>query len=110
MGRNNRQNDELTGRLARKDDLWLHVQKLHGCHAIICCAGAPVPDETITEAAQLAAWFSQAKQGQNVAVDVTPVKFVKKPAGAKPGMAVYTQYRTVFVTPDGSLAEKLKVK
>lgn len=103
VGRNNRQNDELTHRTARKDDLWLHVQKLHGCHAIILCAGAPVPDDTVTEAARLAAWFSQAKQGQNVAVDVTPVKFVKKPAGAKPGMAIYTQYRTVFVTPEGAL-------
>ena len=110
VGRNNRQNDELTGKTARKDDLWLHVQKLHGCHVIIQCAGAPVPDGTITQAAQLAVWFSQARQGQNVAVDVTPVKYVKKPAGSKPGMAVYYQYRTVYVSPDPTLPEKLGVK
>lgn len=110
VGRNNRQNDELTGKLARKDDLWLHVQKLHGCHVIIQCAGAEVPDDTITQAAQLAALYSQAKSSQNVAVDVTPVKFVKKPAGSKPGMAVYYQYRTVYVSPDEKLPELLREK
>lgn len=110
VGRNNRQNDELTGKLARKDDLWLHVQKLHGCHVIIQCAGAEVPDDTITQAAQLAALYSQAKNSQNVAVDVTPVKFVKKPAGSKPGMAVYYQYRTVYVSPDEKLPELLREK
>lgn len=107
VGRNNRQNDELTGKMARKDDLWLHVQKLHGCHVIIQCAGEAVPDDTITQAAQLAALYSQAKNSQNVAVDVTPVKFVKKPAGSKPGMAVYYQYRTVYVSPDEKLPEIL---
>lgn len=110
VGRNNRQNDELTGKLARKDDIWLHVQKLHGCHAVIACAGAEVPDDTVTQAAELAAWFSQGAKSQNVAVDVTPVKFVKKPQGSKPGMAVYTRYRTVYVTPDPGLADRLRVK
>lgn len=108
VGRNNRQNDELTTKLARKDDLWLHVQKLHGCHVIIPCAGVTPPDDTITQAAQLAALYSQGRQGQNVAVDITPVKFVKKPAGSKPGMVVYYQYRTVYVTPDEKLPEKLQ--
>ena len=107
VGRNNRQNDELTGKLAQKNDLWLHVQKLHGSHVIIPWTGVQPPDDTITQAAQLAAWFSQGRQGQNVAVDVTPVRFVKKPGGAKPGMVVYTQYRTVYVTPDPSLAGQL---
>lgn len=99
VGRNNRQNDELTFKLARKDDLWLHAQKVHGSHVIIACAGAVPPDDTITEAAQLAAYYSEASQGQNVAVDVTPVKQVKKPNGAKPGMVVYYTYRTVYVNP-----------
>ena len=108
VGRNNRQNDELTTKLARKDDLWLHAQKLHGCHVVIPCAGVTPPDDTITQAAQLAALYSQGGQGQNVAVDVTPVKFVKKPAGAKPGMVVYYQYRTVYVTPDPGLPERLR--
>ncbi len=108
VGRNNRQNDELSCRLAQKNDLWLHVQKQHGSHVIIPWMGEDPPDDTITQAAQLAVWFSQGRQGQNVAVDVTPVRYVKKPAGAKPGMVVYTTYRTVYVTPDPSLADKLK--
>lgn len=99
VGRNNRQNDELTFKLARKDDLWLHAQKVHGSHVIIACAGTTPPDDTITQAAQLAAYYAQSSQGQNVAVDVTPVKQVKKPGGAKPGMVVYYTYRTVFVNP-----------
>ena len=99
VGRNNRQNDLLTTKMAYKTDLWLHVQKAHGSHVIIACAGAPVPDQTITEAAELAAWFSQARQGHNVPVDLCPVRQVKKPAGAKPGMVVYENYRTVYVTP-----------
>ena len=110
VGRNNRQNDELTTKLAQKNDLWLHVQKQSGSHVIIPWAGVQPPDDTITQAAQLAAWYSQARQGQNVAVDVTPVRYVKKPGGAKPGMVVYTTYRTVYVTPDPGLAEKLKTK
>ena len=99
VGRNNRQNDLLTAKLAYKTDLWLHVQKAHGAHVIIACAGAQVPDRTITEAAELAAWYSQARQGRNVPVDLCPVRQVKKPAGAKPGMVVYENYRTVFVNP-----------
>ena len=99
VGRNNRQNDLLTTKLAYKTDLWLHVQKAHGSHVIIACAGAPVPDQTVTEAAELAAWFSQARQGHNVPVDLCPVRQVKKPAGSKPGMVVYENYRTVYVTP-----------
>ena len=99
VGRNNRQNDLLTTRLAYKTDLWLHVQKAHGSHVIIACAGAEVPDQTVTEAAELAAWFSQARQGRNVPVDLCPVRQVKMPAGAKPGMVVYENYRTVYVNP-----------
>ena len=108
VGRNNRQNDLLTGKLAYKTDLWLHVQKSHGSHVIIACGGAPVPDQTVTEAAELAAWYSESRQGQNVAVDVCPVRQVKKPAGARPGMVVYENYRTVYVTPDGALPERLQ--
>ena len=99
VGRNNRQNDLLTTKMAYKTDLWLHVQKAHGSHVIIACAGAPVPDQTVTEAAELAAWYSQARHGHNVPVDLCPVRQVKKPAGAKPGMVVYENYRTVYVTP-----------
>ena len=99
VGRNNRQNDDLTFKSARKDDLWLHAQKVHGSHVIIACAGQPVPDDTVTQAAQLAAYYAETKGGQNIAVDVTPVKQVKKPPNAKPGMVIYHTYRTVIVNP-----------
>ena len=99
VGKNNRQNEELTFRLARKDDLWLHAQKVHGSHVIIACAGQPVPDDTVTQAAQLAAHYAETAGGQNIPVDVTPVKQVKKPPNAKPGMVIYHTYRTVIVNP-----------
>ncbi len=99
VGRNNRQNEELTFRLARKDDLWLHAQKVHGSHVIIACAGQPVPDDTVSQAAQLAAHYAETKGGQNIAVDVTPVKQVKKIPSGKPGMVIYHTYRTVIVNP-----------
>ena len=99
VGKNNRQNEELTFRLARKDDLWLHAQKVHGSHVIIACAGRPVPDDTVTQAAQLAAHYAESAGGQNIPVDVMPVKQVKKPPNAKPGMVIYHAYRTVIVNP-----------
>ena len=99
VGRNNRQNDELTFKLARKDDLWLHAQKVHGSHVIIACHGTTPPDDTVTQAAQLAAYYAENKGGQNLPVDVTPVKQVKKIPGGKPGMVIYHTYRTVIVNP-----------
>ena len=99
VGRNNRQNDELTFKLARKDDIWLHAQKVHGSHVIISCGGTKPPDDTVTQAAQLAAYYSESKGGQNISVDVTPVKQVKKLSGAKPGMVIYHTYNTVIVNP-----------
>lgn len=107
VGRNNRQNDQLSLKAARRDDLWLHVQKFHGTHVIIDCRGDVPPDQTITEAAQLAAYFSEAKEGQNVLVDITQVRNLKKPNGAKPGMVVYERYRTVIVTPEADLKNRL---
>ncbi len=108
VGRNNRQNDELSLKTARHNDLWLHIQKFHGTHVVICCGGQPVPDRTVTEAAMLAAFYSQAREGQNVPVDVTEVRNLKKPNGAKPGMVVYERYRTVIVTPDAALPDRLR--
>ena len=99
VGRNNRQNDELTFKLARKDDIWCHATKVHGSHVIISCGGTTPPDDTITQAAQLAAYYSEHKGGQNLSVDVTPVKQVKKPANGKPGMVIYHSYRSVIVNP-----------
>ena len=99
VGRNNRQNEELTFKLARKDDLWLHAQKVHGSHVIISCSGTNPPDNTITQAAQLAAYYAEKGAGQNLPVDVTPVKQVKKIPGGKPGMVIYHTYKTVIVNP-----------
>ena len=67
-------------------------------------------DETIVEAAKLAAWYSQARESGNVPVDFTPVKYVKKPAGGRPGMVIYHTYQTVHVTPDEELVKALRVK
>ena len=99
VGRNNRQNDELTFKAARKDDLWCHASKVHGSHVIISCGGTVPPDDTVTQAAQLAAHYAESAGGQNIPVDVTQVRQVKKLAGAKPGMVIYHTYRTVIVNP-----------
>ena len=99
VGRNNRQNDELTFKLARKDDIWCHASKVHGSHVIISCGGTTPPDDTITQAAQLAAYYSETSGGQNIPVDVTPVKQVKKIPNGKPGMVIYHTYRTVIANP-----------
>ena len=99
VGRNNRQNEELTFKSARKDDIWLHASKVHGSHVIIACAGKSVPDDTITQAAQLAAHYAETTGGQNIPVDVTPVRQVKKIPNGKPGMVIYHTYKTVIVNP-----------
>ena len=110
VGKNNTQNDLLTAKQAGKGDLWLHTQKIHGSHVIFWTEGRAPDAGSIEEAAKLAAWFSQARDGKKVPVDYTPVKYVKKPAGAKPGMVVYTTYQTAYVDPDGELARRLRVK
>lgn len=99
VGRNNRQNDELTFRLARKDDLWCHASKVHGSHVIISCGGQTPPDDTVTQAAQLAAYYAETGGGQNIPVDVTTVKQVKKIPSGKPGMVIYHSYKNVIVNP-----------
>jgi len=99
VGRNNKQNEELTFKLARKDDIWCHASKVHGSHVIISCGGTTPPDDTITQAAQLAAYYSEAGGGQNIPVDVTPVKQVKKIPNGKPGMVIYHTYKTVIANP-----------
>ena len=107
VGRNNRQNDRLTLKDADYRDLWFHVQKLHGSHVILCTGGREPGDQDITEAAMLAAYYSQGREGSHVPVDCTRVKNVKKPAGARPGMVIYTDFRTVDVTPEEALVKAL---
>lgn len=109
VGKNNSQNDQLTTKLAYKSDIWLHTQKIHGSHVILWTGGADPDAQSLTEAAVLAAWFSQGRDGKKVPVDYTPVKYVKKPAGARPGMVVYTTCQTAYVDPDGALVKRLRV-
>lgn len=108
VGKNNSQNDRLTHREADKRDLWLHAQKLHGSHVILKTGGLPPDERSLTEAAMLAAWFSQGRDSGQVPVDYTPVKAVKKPAGAKPGYVIYHTYQTLYVTPDEETVRTLR--
>ncbi len=110
VGKNNTQNDQLTTREAGKGDWWFHTQKIHGSHVILWTGGAEPDQESIAQAAALAAWFSQGRDAGKVPVDYAPVKYVKKPAGARPGMVVYTTYRTIMVRPDEALAKRLRTK
>ena len=109
VGRSNIQNDELTFKLARRTDLWLHVQKLHGSHVVLRTDGIEPPLRSIEEAASLAAYYSQGREAGKVPVDITQIRFVKKPAGSLPGAVLFTDYSTVFAAADEKLAEKLKV-
>ena len=99
VGRNNKQNDILTLKTAEKTDIWLHTKDITGSHVIIRAEGKEVPDTTILYAARLAAAHSSAKSSAQVPVDYVPAKFVKKPAGAKPGMVIFTNNRTLYVKP-----------
>lgn len=110
VGRNNRQNDELTTKLARRTDVWLHTQKIHGSHVIISCGGEAPDETTIMQAASIAAFYSHGREGGKIPVDYTQVRFVKKPSGAMPGKVIYTDYKTIIAEADGKLAERLAVK
>lgn len=110
VGRNNTQNDQLTCKLADRRDLWFHTQNIHGAHVILWCDGQQPDLQSVTEAAVLAATYSQSSGGSHVPVDYTNVKYVRKPGGARPGMVIYTTYQTAWVDPDRKLAEQLRVK
>lgn len=108
VGRNNTQNEKLTARTAQKWDIWFHTQKVHGSHVILCTEGERPDDLSIFEAATIAAWYSQGRQSGKIDVDYTPVKYVKKAPGARPGMVIYTTYETITVTPDKELVKRLQ--
>ena len=99
VGRNNIQNDKLTFKTGRKGDIWLHAQKCPGSHVLLLADGGEVPDDAIVEAAEIAAYYSSAREGTVVTVDYTDVKNIKKPNGAKPGFVVYYTYYSVNVKP-----------
>lgn len=110
VGRSNTQNDELTHRIARRTDIWLHTQKVHGSHVIIRARDTQPDDQTVSEAASLAVYYSQARGGGKTPVDYTMVRFVRKPSGALPGMVLYTEYQTCMAESDETLVERLKAK
>ena len=110
VGRNNVQNDKLTLHTARGKDLWFHVQKAPGSHAVVLSHGQDIPDATKQEAAELAVLHSSQNGGAKVAVDTTEVKNIWKANGAKPGMVLYEVYTTVYVTPRPGLEEMLREK
>ena len=99
VGRNNTQNDKLTLKTAKNYDMWLHTQNFAGSHTVILSENREITDKAIVEAAEIAAFFSSAKEAQKVPVDYTLIKNIKKPVGAKPGKVIYQVYNTVFVTP-----------
>ena len=109
VGRNNRQNDRLTCKTASGRDIWFHTQKIHGSHVILFTDGAQPDGKSIEEAAMMAAYFSQGRDGTKIPVDYTPVRYVKKPAGAQPGMVIYTTYQTIYVSPDAEAVKKLSI-
>ncbi|MBQ8720499.1 MAG: NFACT family protein [Clostridia bacterium] len=104
VGRNNIQNDNLTMKLADKDDVWFHVKDIPGSHVILQTEGKEPSDRDYTEAASIAAYYSKAK-GDSVAVDYTRVKNIRKPSGSKPGFVTYKTNYTAFVDP--AIAEPL---
>ena len=110
VGKNNKQNDHLTLKVASNEDIWMHTKNIPGSHVIIKTEGKEVPDETIFEGAMLAAFFSKSKMSSQVPVDYTKKKNVKKPNGAKPGMVIYDTNNTIYVTPTEELVAKLKSK
>lgn len=107
-GRGNAQNDEITLKLARRTDYWLHTQRVHGSHVIIRCEGEEPPPRTLEQAAGIAAYYSQARGAGKVQVDYTMVRNVRKPSGALPGKVIYTDHKTMLAESDGALAERLK--
>ncbi|HZG61152.1 MAG TPA: NFACT RNA binding domain-containing protein [Anoxybacillus sp.] len=106
VGKNNKQNDYLTTKLAHKDDIWLHTKDIPGSHVVIRSKNPS--EQTIIEAANLAAYFSKARQSSSVPVDYTRIRYVKKPSGAKPGYVIYENQQTVYVTPNEDLVIQMK--
>ena len=106
-GRSNIQNDQLTTKLCRRTDYWFHTQKVHGSHVILRCSDREPTPLAISQAAAIAAYYSQGRDGGKIAVDYTMLRFVRKPAGALPGKVIYTDYKTVMTQADEELVKRL---
>lgn len=108
VGRNNKQNDKLTLKMASKNDIWLHTKDIHGTHTIILTEGKEVDEQTLIEAGQITAYHSKAKNSSQVPVDYTLVRNVSKPSGAKPGMVIYVKNKTLYVKPNAMAEHTVK--
>lgn len=108
VGKNNYQNDFLTLKVASSNDIWLHTKEIPGSHVIIKTNGNAVDDITLQEAANIASFYSKGKLSSKVPVDYTYKKYVKKPSGAKPGMVIYENHKTIYITPDESIIKSMK--
>ena len=110
VGRNNMENDYLTLKYAKKTDLWFHTKDIHGSHCILVLNGAPLPqDDILLKCAEIAAYHSKARNSSNVPVDICEVKYVKKPNGAKPGMVIYKNNKTLYVNV-GDVSNRSKIE
>ena len=107
-GRSNVQNDELTTKTGRRTDYWFHTQHLHGSHVILRCNGLEPTELAVAQAAVIAAYYSQGREGGKVPVDYTMLRFVRKPSGALPGKVIYTDYKTIMTGADEALVKRLK--
>lgn len=99
VGKNNKQNDYITTKLGKNEDLWFHTKDIRGSHCLLKCNGEKVQEHTIIACAEIAAFHSKAKLSSNVPVDYCFIKNVKKPSGSKPGMVIYTNNKTLYVNP-----------
>lgn len=106
VGRNNHQNDRLTMKQANNNDIWFHTKNIPGSHTVVITENRPISETAILEAARIAAYYSKGKDSSQVPVDYTQIRHVSKPSGAKPGMVIYVNYKTVFVTPTLPVSEK----
>ncbi|MGF7185717.1 putative ribosome quality control (RQC) complex YloA/Tae2 family protein [Desulfitispora alkaliphila] len=111
VGKNNKQNDWLTLKASNKEDLWFHTKDIPGAHVVITRQGQEdIDQESVNEAAMFAAYFSKAKYSNQVPVDFTQIKYVHKPSGAKPGMVIYTNQKTIFASPSEDFLKKFNLE
>ncbi|MBP1968162.1 putative ribosome quality control (RQC) complex YloA/Tae2 family protein [Virgibacillus natechei] len=108
VGKNNKQNEYVTSKLANRNDVWLHTKDIPGSHVVI--RSEEPTEDTLIEAAQIAAYFSKSQDSSTVPVDYTKIRHVKKPSGAKPGYVTYDSQKTLFVTPHKNVIDALKKK
>ena len=108
VGRNNLMNDKLTFKTAGGNDIWLHTKNIHGSHTVLMTKGEQAGEADLIEAAGICAYYSKARESSTVPVDYTFIKFVKRQPSKIPGRVFYTDYKTVYVTPDKESVEKLK--